>query len=176
MAAPRHARVPVVETPRYYESPDHVPGAWEPGRPGEIEGRQPAGERLGYQGPDQGYVITLAERARGRVRAHSGEDLDDILRGCSLIALRRASLFGRAPVVHDLNLALHLWGFTDDAPQSDKVAVRRELFAGVGNPHHYAQGRAIADMVPESTLQMTPEQVAARPADWQVLTGWQARA
>jgi len=176
MAAPRHARVPVIETPRYYESPDHVPEAWEPGRPGEIEGRQPAGERLGYQGPDQGYVITLAERARGRVRPQNGEDVDDILRGCSLIALRRASLFGRAPVVHDLNLAFNLWGFVNDAPQADVVAARRDLFAGVASHHHYKEGRAIADMVPESTLRMTPDQVAARAADWQVLTGWRAQA
>ena len=172
MAAPRHSRVPVVESPRYYESPDHVPDAWEPGRPGEIDGRQPAGERLGYQGPDQGYVITLAERARGRVRVQTGEDIDDVLRGCSLVALRRASLFGRAPVVHDLNLALHLWGFLSEAPPSDLVAARRELFAGVASHHHYKEGRAIADMVPESTLRMNPDQVAARPSEWQALTGW----
>ena len=28
-----------------------------PDRPAEIAGRQPAGPRLGYQGPDQGYVL-----------------------------------------------------------------------------------------------------------------------
>lgn len=174
MAAPRHARVPVVEDPRTYESPDHVPAAWVPGRPGEIEGRQPTGDRLGYQGPDQGYVITLVERARPKVRAHAGEDVDDILRGCALVALRRASLFGRAPVVHDVTLALHLWGYLSDAPPSDQVEARRELFAGVASHHHYREGRAIADMVPEPTLRMTPEQVAARAADWRLLTGWSA--
>ena len=83
MAAPRFAPVPTAEPARSYDSPDHVPDAWEPGRPGEIDGRQPAGERLGYQGPDQGYVITLAERARGRVRVQAGESVDDALRGCS---------------------------------------------------------------------------------------------
>lgn len=174
MAAPRHARVPVVESPRYYESPDHVPASWVPGRPGEIDGRQPAGERLGYQGPDQGYVITLAERARHKVRIQTGEDIDDVLRGCSLVALRRASLFGRAPVVHDLTLALHVWGFLSDAPPSDLVVARRELFAGVSSHHHYKEGRAIADMVPESTLRMTPDQVAVRLGEWKQLTGWSA--
>lgn len=173
MAAPRFAPVPPAEPVRYYESPDHVPSGWNPGRPGDIDGRQPEGERLGYQGPDQGYVLTLAARARSRVKVASGEDVDDALRGCSLIALRRASLFGRAPVVHDLDLALALWGFLDDAPSDDQLAVRRELFDGVAHPHHYKEGRAIADMVPESTLRMTPAQVRDRArTSWRQLTGF----
>lgn len=173
MATPRFAPVPTVEPVRYYESPEFVPENWQPGRPGEIEGRQPAGERLGYQGPDQGYVITLAHRARERVKATAGESLEDILRGCSLIALRRASLYGRAPVVHDINVALTMWGYLSDSPPPDLVTVRKELFLGVGNVHHYKEGRALADMVPESTLRMTPEQVASRfMSEWRVLTGY----
>jgi hypothetical protein len=103
----------------------------------------------------------------------AGESVDDALRGCSLIALRRASLFGRAPVVHDLNLALGLWGFLSDSPPPDLVAVRKELFIGVGHVHHYKEGRDLADLVPESTLRMTPDQVAARyVSEWRVLTGY----
>jgi hypothetical protein len=173
MAAPRFAPVPPVEPVRYYESPDVVPDGWQPGRPGEIEGRQPAGDRLGYQGPDQGYIITLARRAEGRVRVSAGESIDDALRGCSLIALRRASMFGRAPSVYDLNLALSLWGYLSDAPPADLVAVRKELFIGVGHVHHYKEGRAIADMVPESTLRLSPDDVAAQFAtQWRALTGY----
>jgi len=173
MAAPRFAPVPPVEPVRYYESPDVVPAGWQPGRPGEIEGRQPAGDRLGYQGPDQGYIITLARRAEGRVRVSAGEHIEDALRGCSLIALRRASLFGRAPSVYDLNLALSLWGYLSDSPPADLVAVRKELFIGVGHVHHYKEGRAIADMVPESTLRLSPDDVAAQFAtQWRLLTGY----
>ena len=173
MAAPRYAPVPATEPARSYDSPDHVPAPWMPGRRAEIEGRQPEGERLGYQGPDQGYVMTLAARARGRVRVSAGENPDDALRGCALIALKRASLFGRAPVVHDLNLALTAWGFLSDDPPADLVETRRSLFAGVRHgAHHYAEGRAIADMFPESTLRMSPADVAARmPAAWRELTG-----
>ncbi len=174
MSAPRFAPVPPVEPVRYYESPDSVPDAWSMGRPGEIEGRQPAGERLGYQGPDQGYIIGLAQRARTRIRLSAGEHMDDVLRGCSLIALRRASLYGRAPAVHDLNVALAMWGYLSDSPPTDLVAVRRELFVGVGNVlHHYKEGRAIADMVPDSTLRMSPVDVAAQFATkWRSLTGF----
>lgn len=173
MAAPRFAPVPAATVEVAYESPAHVPDAWTPGRPGEIEGRQPQGERLGYQGPDQGYVITLAERARPRVRVQAGESVDDALRGCSLIALRRASLYGRAPVVHDLTIALTIWGFLSDNAPADLVSARRTIFEGLSNViHHYAEGRAVADMVPESTLRLTPEQVAAQmPSQWRSLTG-----
>lgn len=174
MSSPRFAPVPATERARYYNSPDFVAKGWTPGRPGEIEGRQPAGERLGYQGPDQGYIITLAQRAKSRVRVSAGENVEDALRGCSLIALRRASLFGRAPSVYDLNLALSVWGYLSDSPPADLVAVRKELFAGVGNAlHHYKEGRDIADLVPESTLRMTPEAVAAQVAtNWRSLTGY----
>jgi hypothetical protein len=41
---------------------------------------------------------------------------------------------------------------------------------------HYSEGRVIADMVPETTLRMTPSQVrAAMPASWKVLTGVPAK-
>jgi hypothetical protein len=115
----------------------------------------------------------LARRAEGRVHVSVGEHIEDALRGCSLIALRRASLFGRAPSVYDLNLALSLWGFLSDSPPADLVAVRKELFIGVGHVHHYKEGRAIADMVPESTLRLTPDDVAAQFAtQWRSLTGY----
>ena len=173
MAAPRYAPTPVAEPARAYGSPEHVPAPWSPDRRAEIEGRQPAGEQLGYQGPDQGYVITLAKRAASKVRVQAGESVDDALRGCSLIALKRASLFGRAPMVHDLTLALTIWGFLSDNPPADLVAARRPLFDGVHYAaHHYAEGRAIADLVPESTLRMSHTDVAARmPGAWRELTG-----
>lgn len=174
MAAPRFAPVAPVEPVRAYESPDHVPASWVPGRPGEIEGRQPAGERLGYQGPDQGYVITLTERMRGHLHVLAGENIDDVLSGCALIALRRASMFGRAPVIHDVRLALSLWGFLTPAPPAELVEGRRELFAGLRTPaHHYVQSRRVADMVPESTLRMTPDAVSAGiSSGWRTLTGY----
>ena len=95
------------------------------------------------------------------------------MRGCLGVALRRASLFGRAPVIHDLRLAFTIWGFLDDDPPTDLVECRRQLFAGVGNVmHHYSEGRRIADMVPESSLRLTVEEAAAAWRDrWVALTG-----
>lgn len=172
MAAPRYARTGAHES-HYYSSPDVVPPAWSPERPGMVDGLQPVGRRMGAHGPDQGFALTIAERLAPKIRLQGQERLDDAIRGCLGIALRRASLFSRAPVVHDLTLAFTIWGFFDENPPDDLVARRPQLFEGVGNVnHHYAEARAIADLVPESTLRMTPDQVAAAyPARWRELTG-----
>jgi hypothetical protein len=172
MAAPKSA--PAGErASRYYSSPDVVPDSWEPDRPGVVEGLQPVGRRMGAQGPDQGFALTIADRLAPRLHVQDQERLDDAIRGCLGIALRRASLYSRAPVVHDLTIAFTIWGYFDEAPPEELVARRRQLFEGVGNVnHHYAEGREIADLVPESTLRMTSDEVgAAYPARWQELTG-----
>ena len=100
MAAPKSAPAPTVDTARAYASPDVAPRPWVPSRPGEIAGAQPAGERLGYQGPDQGFALKIANGFRDRLRLTKGEHADDAIRGCLAIALRRASMFkiGRAHV------------------------------------------------------------------------------
>ena len=173
MSAPKHAPTEVLEAVRAYSSPEFVPAAWNPNRPGDIEGFQPEGERLGYQGPDQGFALTIANRMRDRLHLGAGGvTADDAVRGAVNIALKRASMFGRAPVVHDLTIAFTMWGFLDSNPPADLLARRTELFKGVHNVHHYVEGRFIADLVPESTLRMTPAQVAAAyPGSWRQLTG-----
>src|SRR5690606_14720421 len=136
MAAPRFAPTP--ET-LHYESPPVVPTHWTADRPGDIVGFQPVGPRLGAQGPDQGYALRLANRLAPSLVLQPGERTDDAVRGCLGIALRRASLFGRAPVIHDLRLAFTIWGFFLDAPPADLLQRRKALFEGVGRvTHHYA--------------------------------------
>jgi len=173
MAAPPFVPVDPVARPRTYASPPHVPASWSAERPAAVEGRQPAGPRLGYQGPDQGYALLLAARLRDQVRVGAGEDVDDALTGALGIALRRASLFGRAPVVHDLTIALTIWGFLDPTPPADLVALRRARFEGLANvAHHYGEWREIVDQIPEATLRRSPVEVtAAYPRDWRNLVG-----
>ena len=129
-------------------------------RPAEIQGLQPEGPGLGVQGPDQGYALKLARRFEGKLVLTAGEHADDAIAGCMAIATRRASLFGRAPVIHDLTLALNLWGFLGEAAP-ELVTLRKGCFAGVASPHHYSANRAIVDSVPDDVLRMTPLQVAA---------------
>ena len=173
MAAPRFSPVPPTDRPRSYGSPDHVPSSWMPDRPGDIEGFQPDGPRLGEPGPDQGFALRIAARLRPKVQLQPGEQIDDVIRGCLGVALRRASMFSRAPVVHDLTIAFTIWGFYDLNPPAELVELRGRMFEGlrlVG--HHYTEARIVADLPPDATLRMTPAQVAAAyPADWRTLVG-----
>lgn len=173
MAAPRFAPVSPLDDARGYESPDHVPATWTADRPADVHGRQPTGARLGFQGPDQGYALTLAARLRPALHVQPLEDADDAVAGGTAVALRRASLFGRAPVIHDLRIAFTIWGLLDPSPPAELVEIRRALFEGVADTlHHYDQLRAVVDSVPESALRMSPDQVAAGyPAQWRALLG-----
>lgn len=169
MAAPEFVPVDKTRPVRAYESPPRRPDPWMADRPGELHDGQPHGERVGNQGPDQGYVLHLVRRFAGKLTLTSGEHERDALAGAAAVALKRASLFGRAPIVHDLTVALTIWGFLGDAP-ADLVALRKGLFEEVWHPHHYAEQRRLADLVPDAVLRQTPQQVAdAHRRDWRSL-------
>jgi hypothetical protein len=172
MAAPEHVPVDRTRPVRAYESPPRRPESWLPERPGEIvDAGQPHGDRLGHQGPDQGYALSLARRFEGKLTLTAGEHEKDALAGAVAVALKRASLFGRAPVVHDLTVALTVWGFLGEAPP-DLVALRKPLFEEVWHPHHYAELRRIVDLVPARTLRMAPAQVSGvYQSGWRALLG-----
>jgi hypothetical protein len=156
-----------------YESPPRRLGSWLAQRPAELvdEGFQPDGGSLGYQGPDQGYALLLANRSRAKLALVPHEAADDVIEGIVAIALRRASSYGRAPVVHDITLALELFGFLDDEPDPELVEFRRPVFEELSNHHHYFEVRHLAACIPESTLRLTPAEVRARRADWRSLLG-----
>jgi len=169
VAAPEYVPEPAIRHVRNYESPPRRPESWRPVRPGDEPWHQPSGERLGAPGPDQGYVYVLARWFEGHLQLAHDENEHDALVGCIGVALKRASLFGRAPVVHDLTAALTIWGFLGDAPP-DLIAYRQPLFAEVANPQHYAEQRRIVDLVPEDVLRLTPDEIAEHHrADWRSL-------
>jgi hypothetical protein len=173
MAAPKFAPDSPVDAPRAYASPPVTPGVWKPDRPADITGPQPEGPRLGYPGPDQGYALKLANGFGDRLQLQPVEHMADAIYGCLGIALRRASIFSRAPVVHDLTISFTIWGYLDADAPAEQRAVRVRLFEGVSNTlHHYVDARILVDMVPEATLRMTPAQVgAAYPERWRELVG-----
>ena len=103
-----------VDDSRVYGSPDVVPASWMPDRPGRPH-RLPARGRCG----SATRAPTRASRSRSptafadRLQLQPGEHVADAIQGCLGIALRRASMFSRAPVVHDLTIAFTIWGFLD---------------------------------------------------------------
>lgn len=173
MAAPKFSPVASTSRARAYRSPDHVPDNWMPDRPAEIPGFQPQGPRRGNPGPDQGFALRIARRLAPSLYMQEGEHVEDAIRGCLGVALRRASLFSRAPVVHDLKMAFKMWGFSDEAPPAALVEFRQPLFAGLRHVgHHYTEARVVADMVPEATLRLAPTAVEFDdPGRWRELVG-----
>ena len=173
MAAPQFVPTDPLVRPRSYEGSARVPGPWTADRPADLDGRQPSGPHLGSPGPDQGYALLLASRLRPRVLVAPGESVDDALTGCLGIALRRASIFGRAPVIHDFTIALTMWGFFDADPPADLLVERRTAFEGLAHTaQHYAEARSLVDRVPEATLRMLHGQVqSAYPARWRAMEG-----
>ena len=172
MAAPEYVPRKAVPGAKVYESPPWEHQPWTGHGVADLVDGQPRGPGYGNPGPDQGYALVLAERFRGQLALRPGESEDDALGGCVFVALRRASLFGRAPVIHDLRVALTVWGFLDPDADDELVAFRRPLFEGVAHAHHYLAQRTIVDQVPEATLRMTPHQVeSAYRDDWRSALG-----
>ena len=167
MSAPKY--VPVATVGAFRGDSALPPAeAWKTDRPAELLAGSPTGARMGRPGPDQGFAIKLANSFHGKLRLTEGEDEHDAIAGCLGVALKRASMFSRAPVIHDLKVAFAAFGYLDDAP-ADLVAFRKERFEAVG--HHYELQREIADLVTEETLRMTPEAVSRRVAggNWKAL-------
>jgi hypothetical protein len=144
-----------------------VPRSWRSTRPGEVlDPVAPTGTRFGSTGPDLGYGLKLARRFEPKLKLAEGEHAADAIAGCFAVGAKRASSFGRAPVIFDMELAYTLWGFLGDAP-ADLVAYRKPLFMGAA--HEYWEQRQIVDRVKDATLRLTPEQVRAQLKDWKSL-------
>ncbi len=165
MAAPEYVPRSVTETARTYVSPPRRPDEWMADRPAELAEGQPDGPGLGYQGPDQGYALRLVRFFDGQLVLTEGEHASDVEAGCVVVALRRASMFGRAPVIHDLTVAFSIWGFLD-AADPELVALRRPLFEGIAHPHHGAGRHRVAELIDADVLRRSPAGV--KGVDWRV--------
>ncbi|MCP3987813.1 MAG: hypothetical protein GY724_01960 [Actinomycetia bacterium] len=166
MAAPDFVPTDPTRLVRTYKSPPRRIEAWYANRPGEVTAGQPRGARLGSIGPDQGYAYSLVSQVEEHLNLGT-VSREDAVAGCVAIAMRRASLFGRAPLVHDLTAAFTIYGFFDDEPPAELVELRQGLFAEVRSSHHYAELRHLVDLVREDALRRSPEAIAA-----EYLTGW----
>jgi hypothetical protein len=175
MAAPEFVPTKPTHRPRSYASPPWRDDEWLADRPAEVvdDGGQPdvdAG-RMGAPGPDQGYLLKLVPLLRDQLVLAPGEDRRDAEAGGVVVALKRAAIFGRAPILADLRVAYRLWGLLSSSAPAELVAERTKRFEGVHHTaQHYPELRAVADAVPEGTLRLTPAEVDARhAADWRSL-------
>src|SRR5436190_5167258 len=124
MAAPEYVPPSFADQPRS-SLPIPPSRRWTATRPGDLQRGQPTGRTMGSPGPDQGYALKLAELFEDRLERAPAEHRHDVVAGGVAVALRRASILGRAPVSHDLEFGCGLFGYLDDAPD-DLVAWRRK--------------------------------------------------
>jgi hypothetical protein len=145
-----------------------TPEDWRATRVAELRGPvHPHGAQLGIPGPDQGYALKLAEDLfSDRLELVAGETKSDAVYGCAMVASARASLFCRAPVGPDLDLAFTLFGFLGGGPQ-DLIEWRVPRFQSVA--HHYDEQRRLVAAVTEATLRMSAPAIRERLAEWRDL-------
>ena len=138
-------------------------GGWLGGRPGELGPGQPTGPLLGSPGPDVGFGYTLASRSRDRLRLGPHEHAVDAVAVVAEIAMKRSSLFGRAPVIADIDVAVSLLGYDGNADAAF-VELRESLVHGAD--HEYPVRRSLVDTVPEPLLRLRAAELGPRVADW----------
>ncbi len=161
MAQPNFA--PISETSRLRSIDElEVPRRWSPYRTGELRFNkkpgQPRGKWLGSPGPDLGYALKLAEHLEHHIKLGKDESLHDAIDGIVVVAMKRSSYFGRAPMIGDIKFAINICGFSADL-SGDKAKRRQELFASIG--HSYDKKRRLASLINEDLLQLSPENAAS---------------
>jgi hypothetical protein len=131
----------------------HMPpsGSWRADRPGDLGAIQPKGALLGSPGPNVGYALTLANRAKDRLDLEPHEHAEDALAVIAAIAMKRAATFGRAPTVTDVDFAMELLGYRGDAPE-DVRAWRPDVVREAA--HDYVVRRAVVDTVSTGLLRL----------------------
>jgi len=121
---------------------------------------------MGTMGPDQGYAYRLAHQFDDKL-VLGAVNSEDAVAACVAVAIKRASLFGRGPIVHDLTAAFTIFGFLDDEPADDLVELRVGLFGELRNAHHYSELRHLVDLVPDEVLAQTPKIISTDyQTDW----------
>jgi len=139
------------DLPRPTAEPD-PPNRWRPTRPGVIVAPQqmPWGGAFGTPGPDAGYALKLVRSA----------DLPDRTAGLesvlAAIMAARASMFGRAPVPEDLEVAKILAGFGEGLP-ADFLERRGRWVEATA--HEPSPGRLAVSEVDLELLRLKPDQI-----------------
>ena len=139
---------------------------WRADRPGDLGPRQPRGALFGSPGPNVGYAYTLAHRAADRLQLGAHEHLDDAIAVVAEIAGKRATLFGRAPVMGDVEVAMALLGYDGNA--DDEFIETRGLLVQEA-AHDYWGRRMLVDAVPERILRLPAPELGMQIDEWRAL-------
>jgi hypothetical protein len=125
---------------------------WRPTRPGVIVApeQMPWGGAFGTPGPDTGWALKLVRSAELSGRTDGLEGVLAALMGA------RASLFGRAPVLEDLEVAKLLAGLGADLPVEVIERGRRWVEA---TSHEKSPGRTAVSETEVDLLKLKPAEL-----------------
>jgi hypothetical protein len=128
---------------------------WRPTRPGVIVApeQMPWGGAFGTPGPDSGFALKLVRSADLTERT---EGLEGVL---AALMAARASLFGRAPVLEDLEVAKLLAGLGADLPAEVVARGRRWVEA---TSHEKSPGRRAVFETEVDLLKLKPGELRKR--------------
>lgn len=155
----------ISDLPRPRPKPDPARG-WSPGRPGELGGPDDHewGAGFGSTGPDAGYAHSLV--AGRDLELVEGEHLGNASVALAAVAAARSSLFGRAPTMKDVDLALVLLGYDTeglpDEPAATLASSRLGWFAAAS--HHPDKLTSFLTAIEADVLRLTAAEARGRMA------------
>jgi hypothetical protein len=128
------------------------PDRWRPTKPGMINSpeEKPSGGLFGYTGPDPGWALRLLA---GYELPSPDPDLASVVAG---LTMARAAALGRAALVEDIEAALVMCGYGEDAPAW--VIERRQTWLAAA-PHDKRPGETAVADVDIDVLVNKPDQI-----------------
>src|SRR5918996_5441270 len=151
MAQQPNVEITDAERPRLIPQPG-VAVKWRADKPGIPDGpsETPGGGYYGTTGPDPGWGIKIVNNAA------LPDDDPNVRRVLIGLMLARAAALGRAPVREDLDVALILSGYDEDAPQS--LIERRKRWIEA-SPHEQRPGASAVAEVDKGQLILKPDRL-----------------
>lgn len=156
----------ISDLPRPQPKPDPA-RSWSPGRPGELGGPDDHewGGGFGTTGPDAGYALSLV--AGRELDLAEGEHRSNADVAVAAVASARSSLFGRAPTMKDVDLAMVLLGYDSEGVPVKTAEVlasnRIEWFAAAS--HHPDKLTSFLTAVDADVLRLTAAEACGRMAN-----------
>lgn len=150
MAQQPNVEVTAEELPRPIPAPG--PAVKARSKPGIPDGPSdwPRGGAFGTTGPDPGWALRLLNKTE------LPDDDPRLNRVVTGLMLARSAELGRAPVPEDIEVALILCGYFDDAP-SEVIERRKRWLEAV--PHERRPGETAVGEIDRSVLVNKPEQI-----------------
>ena len=159
MATPRFVPVGPRERARPIDFAGIPPARRTQPRAGEVL-HQPRARGFGVPCPDGGYALLLAREVAGDLALAAGDQREDAVWAIATVAMRRAAVVGRAPVIYDVLFASALLAY-DDPDALECAVLRARLLSGVAHDPDLRQWLSDAvNSAAEVSVRSTAEAIA----------------